>query len=206
MSKAIETYLPVFPGFYGTIFEPNSHEESEVEHINEQREELKLQPITWDACKFDYPAYRVDVAKKVCPYIEKELNDIFTSKIAVTYQDIHSPREYNFSNDSINVAIEIKTGFKTELIKYLLENNEAFTTYIKDRFTHRSGFYSFYSNNPVKWVTEYMEKLATDKTVLGALLDFVCENEDINTEGMYGYLTDHDLSIEATNYEELTTK
>ena len=41
--KKIETYLPLFPGFYGTIFEP--YEDSEIDCINEVRKEKGLDEI-----------------------------------------------------------------------------------------------------------------------------------------------------------------
>jgi len=204
MTKSIETYLPVFTGFYGTIFDGDLEEDNQIYNINEDREELKLEPITSDDCTFDYVEYRKDVAQQACTYIEKELNDIFTNKISITYQDIHSPKEYNFTSDSINIAIEIKKGFKAELLKYLAENNEAFTIYIKERFTSYDGFISRYSNYYIEWINVYFKELETKPMILGTLLDFVCENEDINTDGMYDSMTD--LSIEVTNYEELTNK
>ena len=42
---SFETYLPVFTGFYGTIFEPD--ESSEIEGINELRESKGLKPIDY---------------------------------------------------------------------------------------------------------------------------------------------------------------
>ena len=58
----IETYLPVFTGFYETIFDSASHEDCEIYNINEDREKLKLEPVKWEDCKFDYKTYRADVA------------------------------------------------------------------------------------------------------------------------------------------------
>ena len=55
-----ETFLPVFKGFYGSIFEPD--ETNEIDYINELRAEKELPEIDYDDCKFNYSEYYKDVS------------------------------------------------------------------------------------------------------------------------------------------------
>ena len=63
----IKTYLPVFPGFYNTIFEAD--ESNEISDINEIRRAQGWEAITYDQCKFDYEEYNKKVCEEACNYI-----------------------------------------------------------------------------------------------------------------------------------------
>ena len=143
MKQIYETWLPVFPGFYGTIFEAS--EDYEIDCINEVRESNGLDPLTWDDIEFDYSQYETDVVESCINVLECELTD-FVSRIKL--QCINSPKEYNFANDSANIEIKIKP---MEISKFINTNFDSFTKYIHDRYTSRSGFWSHYSNNANDW-------------------------------------------------------
>lgn len=197
----IKTYLPVFTGFYGTLFE--SDETSELDDINEKREKQELSPITWDDCKWDYKEYNERVAKAAVNWVENALKDIFKTKITIEFEELISPREYSFANDSINVVISYKVGeFLPELKKYLNDNWEEFSHYIKDRYTSCSGFSSFYSNNANTWVSEYLPQVKDRAHILGSILNFVLLNEEQNEEAMH-YGICGEMYINALNYDEL---
>lgn len=169
----IGSYLPVFPGFYDTIFE--SDEEPYIEDGK-----------TWDDYNWDYKGYNDRVARACVNYVETELKG-FGIPIECRFQSISSPREYNFGNDSINVEYVInKTTFDT-LYEYLENNLDAFYAYLKERYTPCSGFIPYHSTSASEW----MEILRTkDESLLthkfGAILDFVFRNEiDDPEESMY---------------------
>lgn len=195
--KTIDTYLPVFTGFYGTIFEP--YEDLEIDHVNEERALKGLPSLEYSEFEFDYKGYMEAVGEAVCNYMQSELLTVF-SGVEVSFQEIDSPREYNFRNDSVNCSIKISLD---EVIAYIEEHKELFDAYANEHFSSRSGFVSFFSNNGDDWM-QYLKDEERLETVLGSVLDFVCENEGITEEDMH-YSCDH-LSVEAMNYDELLEK
>lgn len=199
-AKQVKTFLPVFPGFYYTIFEPQEY--NEMDYINELRTEKGLTEAPWEAFKFDYSDYRERVAKGCVNFIEDRLNEVFENKITIVYEVISSPREYNFHTDAIHITIKATQKFRRELTKYLKANYEAFRLYIKDNYTSRDGFMSFYSNYAHDWIADMPNRMDTNAHILGALLEFVCQNEDINHDDMYMDICG-DTYIQCSNYSEL---
>ena len=63
MNKNIETYLPLFTGFYEGIYEPD--EDMEIEYINELRSDKKLKPINYDDCEFNYDDYYLNISSQL---------------------------------------------------------------------------------------------------------------------------------------------
>ena len=69
---------------------------------------------------------------------------------------ITSPREYNFETDRI--FIEIEENHAIDFIKYIIKNyKKELEKKIKDRFTSRSGFNSFYKNSLDLWTKDFKE-------------------------------------------------
>lgn len=197
----IATFLPIFPGFYNTIFEA-SNEESEIEEINRIREEKGLNEINYDDCIFDYKEYELNVSKQCTNFVENELRSIFNSVIKVEFEELISPRYYNYSNDSINVSIEIgKKGIK-EIKKYLIDNKNELETYL-ERYKSCDGFISSYSHYSDVWINEYLEQIEDKVHILGAVLDFILRNE-ISEPELDMYYSISDNYVFATNFTELT--
>ena len=99
----------------------------------------------------------------------------FTLK--ATYKFFTSPREYNFSTDRI--FIEIEENHAIDFIKYIIKNyKKELEKKIKDRFTSRSGFSSFYKNSLDLWTKDFKE---WDHNQIGTCFElFDLEEEDIN--------------------------
>jgi len=201
MSK-FETYLPVFTGFYHTVFEA-SGEENEIDDINGQREEKNLPPIDYDACEWNYEDYRQNVSKECTNEIERQLKDLLNDKVKVEFQSLYSPKEYNFSNDSINVEITLNKDAQRTILEILRDNSETFSLYIRERYSSRSGFISSHSNDSNEWLN-ILDRWDLNELShkLGAVLGFILEEieeftqndlqENIETKYVY-----------ATNYSEL---
>ena len=67
-----------------------------------------------------------------------------------------SPREYNFETDRI--FIDIERDHAIDFIKYIIKNyKKELENKIKDRFTSRSGFWSYYKNGLDLWTKDYSE-------------------------------------------------
>lgn len=197
----VETWLPVFPGFYNTIFESN--EEPEIDDINSQRKELKLPEISYDDCEWDYSEYRDRIAEASCEAIEEKLKESLPNQenLSITFQKVSSPREYNFANDSIHIEVEIDID---DLMDYLLDSTTMieFEGYIYEEYKSRSGFIPHYSNDHKDWF-RMLRNGEKYEHIIGQILEFVLlENYD-----QFELASDIGVNmyISATNYEELIT-
>ena len=65
---------------------------------------------------------------------------------SLTFEELSSPREYNFSTDRIFVSIS-----RNDVAKMLFNVRQELKTQIQESFTSRSGFISFYSNQLSDW-------------------------------------------------------
>lgn len=165
----IKTWLPIFPGFYGTIFEPD--EENVIED-----------PYTYDDYDFNYDEYYNDCSIECCEAIQNKLKENgFNCKIE--FEQLRSPREYNFSNDAIDVTIKITPAFITRLQKIC--QLSTFAIYL-ERYKDSSGFISSYSHYASDWLT-YIDAdyLADNPHILGSLLEFVLETLEYDSEALY---------------------
>lgn len=171
--KTIETYLPVFSGFYGGYFESQADSLAEMEY--EYYRDTYCEDLEFDDLEFDYKSFYNECAECMVFEVRDELVSLgFVSDI--DYQKISSPKYYNFSNDSINVAIKLKDDNITNIMNYLNENIEEFAEYLKGKYTSCDGFISSYSNDVNDWLNpealEHSHKL-------GSILDFILENEGL---------------------------
>lgn len=200
MDKVITvgTWLPCFPGFYGTRFEPS--EDSVLEYIDNTRRELGLigrsGDITYPYPEFDYDSYRAIVARRYTELVESELKELFPS-LSMVYENISSPREYNFVNDSVNVQVTME---HKELLDFITAHTEEFEEYIKEHYTSYDGFMSHYSNDHMEWLWEWAETVQ-HKHMLGAMLQFA-----LHTNGTYDFDPDlPELELTEEWYTKLTT-
>ena len=182
--KPIKTYLPLFSGFYNTLFEPDT---SNFESENK---------CTYDDFNFDNSRYEIDVVKECINFVAENCEFIKSIK----FEAVVSPKTYNFSNDSANIIVNLnRVAFK----RYLNENSEALDKYLKDRYTSCSGFISHYGNSFEEWKEETSNFKELDNHYLGSLLDFYFENEGIKEIEMYYYVSER---IYAESYCELIPK
>jgi hypothetical protein len=170
----IEGYLPVFTGFYNTIFEPN--EEMVIEDGYE-----------YDDYDFDYKKYYEDMGEACSDAIEEQLEDF---EIKINFQEVVSPKAYNFSNDSFNVEYTVTPKSIAKITSYLKANKEAFDKYLKDNYTSRSGFMSSYSNDADDWF-EDLKNAKKLEHIFGSILGFILQNEGYDQEKLYYDVADN---------------
>ena len=193
----IKTWLPVFPGFYNTIFEPNN-EDVEIDEINRLRLDQGLPKITYDECEWNYKEYFEEVSTQCVCIIENELRQM-GMVISIKFEELRSPQFYNYSNDAINIEVELSDKNIDVIKTYIYANINPFSVYIKDEYTSRSGFYSRYSNDVRDWVGK--ENLEHEHK-LGSILQFILFNEEFDDMSLFDLITD--TYICASNYSELT--
>jgi len=158
--KEIKSYLPVFQGFYNTLFDTESAIDMTLETIDES--------IKYDDIEWDNKDYQDRVAKSCVESIENYLKqDGFD--IEINFDEVHSPRQYNFSNDSINCTYKITNDSFNELLEYAKTNLSDFKGFLKENYSSCSGFISFYTD--------------FENTFVG-LLNFYLENEGYTVEDM----------------------
>jgi len=200
--RKFETYLPVFTGFYNTIFEA-SGEENEIDDINNHRTEKNLPEIGYDECEWDYQEYRNEVSEQCTDQIEKQRRELLNDSVRVKFQKLISPREYNFANDSINIEISLNKDAQETILEILRDNSEQFSSFIRERYTSCSGFISSHSNDANEWyqiLSQWNSNELSHK--LGAVLGFILEEVEEYTEGDL-YEAIERRSVYASNYNEL---
>ena len=156
----LESTIP-FDGFYNSFISADIENEieldteyySELYDLNKTQEEFLCNSfLNINSYKF----YN-QIAKDYTNFYINELNERlegFTLK--ATYKCFESPREYNFETDRI--FIEIEENHCIDFIKYIIKNyKKELENKIKDRFTSRSGFNSFYKNSIDLWIDDYSE-------------------------------------------------
>lgn len=198
--KTYNTFLPIFNGFYNSIFEADG-EDSEIDYINDEREKIDLESITYDDCEWDYKEYNERVSKKCVEVIADELSDLL-GDMNITFESLQSPKYYNYYTDSINIEIEME-GLDV-ILAYLEKNCEKFADYIFGNYSSYDGFMSFMSNNSDVWIEDINNGEDLSHR-LGAVLNFILRNEGYTTEDLYNGL-DEENYIVPTNIDELTTK
>lgn len=186
-----KTFCPLFPGFYNTVFQYD-REDEDIEYYNEEHGTN----LDYDSFEWNYSEYENRVSKAFVNRLESELKQFLPIKIA--FEQIHSPREYNFANDSINVEISLSLD---KLIKLIKDRKEQAGEYFTEKYTSRSGFISFHSNNIEDWLNKaYI--LENPAHRIGALLDCLCYIE-LNEDDIY-YWTESEYYINFSPKEEIT--
>jgi hypothetical protein len=155
MKKRIEeTWLPIFPGFYNTIFEPD--ETSEIDYLNEQRVSNGLKAIEtgeYDSIGWNYRAFENEVAQDCTNVIGDELIKLGFIN-SYKFEAIESPKEYNFRNDTVNIGVGYNQKNARNLYKYVKANFKDFAEHVKEKCSSRSGFISHHSAYAVVWLEE----------------------------------------------------
>ena len=192
----VATFLPLFNGFYGTFFEYiiDDCESQAIEFYNEDNDT----DLNYDDFRFAHKELMLEISKDCVEKVSEKLND-FGIDCEIKFEEIISPREYNFANDSINCEIIFKDF--NQVLNLLKENEETFRDFIKDNYSSRSGFISFYSNDSDEWMEDLQTNPQDLKHQVGKCLGFILENvfeytdrdlyEDISENG---YIIEYSLA------------
>lgn len=183
----IESWLPLFSGFYHTIWSPDNEERNEAHYIADEYgyDEADVFECLCDV--MDYKAYERDVVEQIAEQVEFELHSEGYIKELI-FEEIKSPRQYNFKNDSANVTF-VLTDENVEKIKQtLLEYEDEFAQFLKGRYTSGPGFISYHSNCVEEWKEEldHYNTLDVDAHKLGSILDFILQNVmEVSEDSLY---------------------
>lgn len=199
-STKVNSYLPIFSGFYNTLWDCDTLEDSEIEYINDERTAKGKTNIDSIEIDFDYKDYRNQVGKYLTEKIGETLKENgFISEI--TFDEIVSPKEYNFANDSIYVNYHLTDDNQKEIKKFLFKHFEDFEDYIKENYTSYDGFISFHSNKSIDWLID--NNLLEDQHKLGAIFNFILDMNEVCEQDLYMDAESFYLSV--INFDECLT-
>ena len=177
----LESTIP-FCGFYESFISDDIDYQigqqiewdSDIYDLNEDE-----QQILWDSYlsvnrKYFYNQIAQDYTNFYIEILNRRLKGF---ELKAKFNLFTSPREYNFKTDRIFINIE--KNHAIDFIKYIIKNyKKELEEKIKQRFTSRSGFNSFYKNSLDLWPKDYSE---WDHNQIGTCFElFDLEEEDIN--------------------------
>lgn len=196
----VKSFLPIFPGFYNTIFE---FDYNLIDYdITEARKERGLfSDWSIDDLKIDNAKYESEIVNGFCDILPDLLSDYI---LKIELERIINPKTYNFSNDSADVIIEINPEKIQAFIYY---HKKEFCEYLKARYTSCDGFISHYSNNFEAWEseTESFLNFNVNGHYLGAVLEFIAGIEKITAYDIYDRLEISYFDY-IENYDEILNK
>lgn len=185
----ISTWLPVFPGFYNTLFDSADILERETEEIGNYIKSEKLADcmiknlyISETLTHFN-KEYEKSAAKQCVHIIETELKRLnFVN--SMEFENIYSPKEYNFINDSINIEVYFSAENIHNIKQFISNHYEEWKEYLKGTYTSYDGFISNHANYPEADEWEMVIAL-NDAHNAGAVLEFLCGENNITDEYLY---------------------
>lgn len=214
MTERLIIQLP-FSGFYESLWsgEIDHIAEQEADYFADERQkedgipkELRLSADEVSSILFDvtdYSAAYLDVAKQ---YVS-EFNDIASDdtgvKLSLEWESMSSPREYNFTTDRLFAHIPLE-AVEALFALSASEDHKRLRACIVERFTSRSGFSSFYSNDLGDWLEKPVAYW--DHNELGTLLMCLVAREDLDMDIFYaigeGFYSAHSDAVDWTKFDE----
>lgn len=170
----MQTTVP-FPGFYCSWLDYGLNQELEkaAEHLEEEHDV----DVSKAADRiFEHTDWRKAHQHLTQTYL-RELIDLAaaygdeTNLGNLTFVKLDSPRFYNFETDRLFAEIEF------DFVRHMLAtvNSQDLEDRIKEKFTSRSGFVSFYSNDINQWITK--DLIHWDINEVGTLFEVYLEQE-----------------------------
>lgn len=150
--------LPFFPGFYESSLDAMIDRAIEYEMEGNPPDRPSK---TWEEVEkiANFSAARIAMAQEWVATFSRE------SKLAMEWESMQSPREYNVTTDRVFARLPEETMRKLVKVK----DSPEFLAIVKKMFTSYDGFISFYPNSPDQgdWLKEVRE---WDHNQLQALL------------------------------------
>lgn len=199
-----------FPGFYDSWYsgEIDHVEEQECENMAEesdhdsdgphQPKQLRLSADELQECFMDaadYGAMHRAIANQYVDEFDSIVSQALGLPLFLEFEGMRSPREYNFETDRLFAHITPATI--RALLDYVQAHDpDALGKTVRDRHTSRSGFISFYSNDPEEWPAEILD---WDHNQLETLLLAA-----ISASGVFSESRRDDNALDWKIYESMT--
>lgn len=168
-TAAIDTWLPLHPGYYESRLYHSDMDNQEAGYFLDYALPWLpeyLHAAIGEQIVTDFQGYMGATSRQFCDAVEALLTDILGSKVTIVYQGIHSPREYNFTTDTVNVSITLD---RAALSQYCAKYSGEMAPYFRARYTSYDGFMSHYPADINYWT----DPDNWDRHGLGAVLEAV---------------------------------
>jgi len=126
----------------------------------------------------NFPCKTEEIAKVIYEEVVAHLIRLKLIESA-KYQEVYSPREYNYANDEIHLSVNINEENKNNIMRLIEEDFSEFQGKIGENFTSYPGFTSFYSNDAKDWTEEI---IFTDVVMLSTSLEYCLEYSGVTSE------------------------
>jgi len=149
MTQTLKTTIP-FGGFYESVW--GALIEDSITHYTENAETLteheadELSGLAYDC--IDFAALRLEISRAYVVAFNDFFKDETGQELGLAFEKLTSPREYNFTTDRIHCTTPLKNIVKI----YRAVDKATLTRVIKNSFTSREGFSSFYSDDVNMWL------------------------------------------------------
>ena len=175
-----KTWLPCFPGFYETgLYNSGMREAARSGVISGlclatsfpsdlleywiDHSGLTAGP---ELIEEDLLGYQDAVVEEFRARIANVLAGVLKSEVTITDAQLVCPRDYSQGNDSVNCTIRFDADKAVELLQ---KHRDKFAEYLKQNYTSRDGYMSWYSDDPDDW----MDRKAWKGHEPGAVLQFL---------------------------------
>ncbi len=169
----MKTTIP-FKGFYESIHDGCLTDAFKGYFRDDQgdlSDEISFDLVDW---RLAYNGYAKSFTDKVSE----------TFGVKLTFAELSSPKEYNFETDRIFCDIELKEVQRL----FNMVKRDDLAALVKERFTDRSGFISFYSSDLDKW-SEHLQDW--DINQVGTLVQcYLTSHEDFSEDWEFDLMSE----------------
>jgi hypothetical protein len=123
----------------------------------------------------DWQRERSHIAEQYTRHIQATVSHEIKHEIQLYYEALDSPKYYNFETDRIFAKISNCDAVKLLEFSKTKDNHETLRSIVLARFSHRSGFHSFYSNCVDVWLEKPIEHW--DLNELSTLISVALRND-----------------------------
>jgi hypothetical protein len=172
MEKETRSIQLPFCGFYESDASHMIDQEIEQAFSDENGDCLNVPEETYFKKEYciDNKAIEIELVKAYVDAYEAQYESETGILLNATFEEMTSPREYNFSTDRVFITVPLAT-VKKLYAQSRKDKHVELAKVIKDQCTIYSGFISFYSNDLTDWLAKGF--LAWDHNELKILLQAV---------------------------------
>ena len=119
----------------------------------EKIKDFKCMENLWEL--LNYQKFYTDFSKRLTTeYIEELKLNANINKLIKDYdfQELHSPKYYNYETDRIFINIKVNKKEWKKMFEFLEKHIEEFDAILKNHFTSYDGFISYHSNKASDWL------------------------------------------------------
>ena len=187
----VGTWLPIFTGFYDTVFQSTDDYLEECLKDSNLLSEKEIDEVNRLNCYNEaVEEYELATVKDCICEIKNKLSNRFIT--AIEYERTQSPKEYNYVNDSVDIEVMLTDDNVTAIKDFISDNKSAWIECLKSHYTSCDGFISSYSNKVEDWEIDYA---ILDSHKLGRILDFILRVQGFNEIELYESIDSNSLYI-----------